>query len=79
VQRAFPVLAEYPRARIQFDDWSRGTGGEARTGEAPAQYPPSAATWSRILEEAWPLFRNSPPQRLRVTIKETAEDVAARE
>ena len=57
VQRAFPLLSEYPANRIEF-----------LSPVTPETKLNDETGWSRILDEAWNAFESDAPARLKVQI-----------
>ncbi|WVF71898.1 hypothetical protein IAT40_006708 [Kwoniella sp. CBS 6097] len=71
VQRGLPALAAFPAHRIEF--YSQHTGQVDFGGR------PVLGDWSRILDEAWPSFRDTPPKTPKVQLADLPGDAKRRE
>ncbi|OCF40618.1 hypothetical protein I317_05549 [Kwoniella heveanensis CBS 569] len=71
VQRGLPALAGFPPDRIEFLTYF--------TGEVDSEGQPVLGGWSKILDEAWPTFRHTPPKALLVQLADLPGDAQRRQ
>ncbi|OCF36364.1 hypothetical protein I316_01611 [Kwoniella heveanensis BCC8398] len=71
VQRGLPALAGFPPDPIEFLTYF--------TGEVDSEGQPVLGGWSKILDEAWPTFRHTPPKALLVQLADLPGDAQRRQ